>query len=200
MTIFPLSGLGPLAYFQELALQKNVLFEVCDHFPKQSFRSRFEILGANGKQRISIPVERINESKTLTKDIKISNNSNWEIEAKRSLKTAYSSSPYFDHYEFDLLAVFEKKHAFLLDFNCAFIDFFNSHLQLELNYGFTSEFESIKEIDFRTVDFEKIESLLVNEKYQQVYYTSEIFEGNCSILDALFNLGPLTRKIILPNN
>ena len=45
---------------QQLAAAKQVEFEVSDHFPKQTYRSRFSILGPNGVQQLSIPLERPN--------------------------------------------------------------------------------------------------------------------------------------------
>lgn len=200
MELFPLSGFGPLAYFQQLAKAKEVVFEVNDHFPKQTFRSRFSIVGPNGVQRISIPLIRENGSKTLTKDIRISYDSNWIVEAKRSLKTAYSASPYFDHYEQDIFDLLDRKQSSLVEFNLSIIDFLNAHLDLKIEYKLSSTFTEFKEKDPRGIDFENNAFLLHRPDYQQVLFNDNQFVENLSILDCLFNLGPLTRKLIYAKN
>lgn len=197
MQVFPLSGFGPLAYFQHLAKAKEVVFEVNDHFPKQTFRSRFTIVGPNGVQRISIPLVRINGSKTLTKDVQISYDSNWIIEAKRSLKTAYSASPYFDHYERDIFNLLDQKQLSLVEFNLSVIDFLNAHLNLNITYSLSSAFTELSEKDPRILDFENEEQLIIDNSYQQVFFNENTFIKNLSILDCLFNLGPLSRTLIL---
>lgn len=197
MQVFPLSGFGPLAYFQHLAKAKEVVFEVNDHFPKQTFRSRFTIVGPNGVQRISIPLVRINGSKTLSKDVQISYDSNWIIEAKRSLKTAYSASPYFDHYERDIFNLLDQKQLSLVEFNLSVIDFLNAHLDLNITYSLSSSFTELTEKDPRILDFENQEQLIIENSYQQVFFNENTFIKNLSILDCLFNLGPLSRTLIL---
>ncbi|MFN5984429.1 MAG: WbqC family protein [Fluviicola sp.] len=196
MEPFPLSGFGPLAYFQQLAKAKEVVFEVNDHFPKQTFRSRFSIVGPNGVQRISIPLIRDNGSKTLTKAVRISYDTNWIVEAKRSLKTAYSASPYFDHYEQDIFDLLDRKQSSLVEFNLSIIDFLNAHLDLNIEYKLSSTFTEFKENDPRGIDFENNAFLLDKTEYQQVLFNENKFESNLSILDCLFNLGPLSRTFI----
>lgn len=197
MQVFPLSGFGPLAYFQHLAEAKNVVFEINDHFPKQTFRSRFYIVGPNGIQLISIPLIRENGSKTLTKDVRISYDSNWITEAKRSLKTAYAASPYFDHYESDIFTLLDKKETSFVAFNLSIIELINTHLDLNINYSLNSAFSELTENDPRNLDFEN-EKLLINENtYQQVLFNEDKFIKNLSVLDCLFNLGPMCRPLIL---
>ena len=70
-------------------------------------------------------------------------------------------------------------------------------LQLPIEYDFTSSYsiELPKESDFRMKFNNRIEE--VDYQYQQVFSPNEKFEGDLSILDAIFNLGPMARNIVM---
>lgn len=193
--IFPIAYFGSVSYFQELIKHPDVQFEQWDHFPKQTFRNRMQIRDAQGLQLLTLPVERSFGSKTLTKDIRVSRQQNWQQIHWRALKTAYAASPFYEHYESDIHNFIFSKSDFLIDFHAEFLAFVAQHLDLDITSAFTTSFmpESSAD-DFRTINFELIPS---TKNYTQVIFPEVDFIPTVSILDALFNEGPMARKLLL---
>lgn len=193
--IFPIAYFGSISYFQALVREKEVVFEIWDHFPKQTFRNRMQIRDAQGLQLLTLPVEKPNGSKTLTKDIRISTQQNWQQTHWRAIKTAYASAPFFEHYEKDIYELIHSKASFLLDYHANFLSFINAHLNLNLTWEFTELYkpEYMIEKDYRLLNFEELGS---NKNYTQVIFPGIGFIPTISILDTLFNEGPLTRNLL----
>lgn len=187
--IFPAFYFGPISYFGKLIQSESFELEANENFPKQTYRNRCFIQGANGKLRLAIPT--VHDGSRAMKDIKTSNEYNWQKEHFKSLVSAYKSSPYFEFYEDDLAPIFESKPKFLLDFNLKTIEFIQSKLKLDLNYKLTETYQSIpKELDFRLQFNSKIEPQGNFPEYMQVFDEKLGFLPDLSILDLLCNEGP----------
>lgn len=192
-TIFPLFYAGPAAYFACL-LQTNqpVLFEVNEHFTKQTYRNRINIYSSHGVQKLSIPVEK-NSSKTALKDLKISFAENWNTLHWRAIVSSYQSSPYFEYYDYLLEPLFAQPATYLVDYNLQLLAIISKCLGTEINFELTKTYETHYSTDFREAfNAKKITPFDQNwQKYQQVFsYGKQPFIPNLSILDVLFNLGP----------
>src|SRR5690606_12429449 len=96
---------------------KKVTFEVCDNFQKQTYRNRMNIYGSQGKTSLTIPVIYTQKNRQLYKDILISNDEKWQDLHWKSIQSAYSSSPFFEFYEDDLLPIFKSEATHLMAFN-----------------------------------------------------------------------------------
>jgi hypothetical protein len=187
--IFPAFYFGPISYFAELTRSEKILLEAHENFPKQTYRNRCYILGANGKLRLAIPTKH-NGVRSM-KDLQVADDYNWQKEHYKSLVSAYKSSPYFEYYEDDLVLIFESKEKFLLDLNLKTIEFINSKLKLNLSYEMTESFaEYTIEQDFRNQFNAKILTEYEMEPYMQVFDDKFDFEPDLSILDLLCNEGP----------
>lgn len=187
--IFPAFYFGPISYFAELSRAENFLIEAHENFPKQTYRNRCFMMGANGKLRLAIPTKH-NGARTF-KDIEISDEYNWQKEHYKSLVSAYKSSPYFEYYEDDLIPIFEQKEKFLLDLNLKTMEFINSKLKLDLSFNTTESYKIVsEENDFRNQFNSKKESNYEMEPYMQVFDEKFDFEPDLSILDLLCNEGP----------
>ena len=197
--IFPTAYFGSISYFQQLAQFDSVAIEIYDHFPKQTLRNRTEIIGAQGRMRLSMPVIRPNGSKSFTHEISTSEE-NWQIIHWRSIISAYASAPYFEHYESDIKRLIFQKNRSLVEFNTEITRFIISiwelKTQIETTLEYISPSEIHSEVDFRSFNFETISSLN-DEKYQQVLFTNTQFHSNASVLDLLFCEGPMGRKFLL---
>lgn len=193
-SFFPIAYFGSVRYFQDLASQGEILLEVCDHFPKQTFRNRTVILGSQGPQILTMPLERPNGSKTVTRDVLISYQQNWPVIHWRAIKTAYASAPYFEHYASDIEQLLLRKHRFLIDFNEEITQFFIKTYQLPVLTYQTQEYHSDYPLDFRNSDYETLE---MSGEYTQVFFGEKRFIPQVSILDLLFCEGPIGRKTII---
>lgn len=92
--IFPICYFAPINYYYYLLQYPHITFDIHEHFVKQTFRNRCQILSPNGVQNLSIPIKSVKKRKTYW-NTQISNTENWQILHWRSLEAAYRSSPYF---------------------------------------------------------------------------------------------------------
>src|SRR5690606_18559551 len=81
--IFPVFYFGPVSYFAELIRTEIYLFEAHENFPKQTYRNRCYIQGANGKLGLAVPIRH--NGMRFMKDIQIAYDYNWQKEHFKSL-------------------------------------------------------------------------------------------------------------------
>lgn len=192
----PIAYAGAIGYYQKIAKATHICFEIQEHYIKQTLRNRAYILGPNGIQPLIIPVIKVNGSKTAMKDLLISYKENWARQHLHALETAYSSSAYFEHYVHDIAPIYLAEKESLLDFNLAFHHFITKSLGITEDYTLSEHYDLTEgELDLRQQDEIPLEN--VPYQYYQLFNKNRNFEGNLSILDALFNLGPMARKLLI---
>ncbi|MEN8186517.1 MAG: WbqC family protein [Bacteroidota bacterium] len=184
---------SPVIQYVALANAEEIIFEAEDNYQKQTFRNRCYIYGANGKQLLTVPVLHTKkDGHQKTKDVKIDNSFSWQKLHKRSLETAYRSSPFFEFYEDEVIKIFQKKIDFLLDLNLETYQIISELLPLELTVRNTKVYkeEYSEKQDLRYLVNAKSKVNYHFETYQQVFADKHNFIPNLSILDLLFNEGP----------
>ena len=185
--------LAPVVYYSEMAKADTVLIENCDFYLKQTYRNRCEIAAANGSIILTIPVEKAGTGKMLTRDVRISQHNDWQIQHWRSIESAYNSTPFFEYYKDDLLTFYEKKWTFLWDFNQEIQAKMIELLNLDILIQPTKEYKNIQDekiLDLREAIHPKKENKYVNcNPYYQVFEQRFGFQPNLSIIDLLFNMG-----------
>lgn len=197
--VYPTTYFGSVIYYQHLVQHSNVLIETKEHFPKQSYRNRCDILSADGILSLSIPVKKPNGSKTPTEEIELANHENWRARHWRAIKTAYQSAPYFDYYGIEVHDLIHRNDRLLIDFNDTIQQGIIDWLDLPIECSRTSEFLSIQENDPRVILVDKNRNNEFEESpYIQVFPTEHSFTPNISILDAIMCAGPLARNLLLP--
>ena len=188
--VLPLFYLPPISWFSKF-LNENleVEFEQFENLPKQTYRNRANIFGANGKLSLIIPIHH--DGMRAMKDIQISYAENWQKLHWKSIKTAYQSSPYFEFYEDKFLKIFEKEDRFLMDFNLKALEIIQQILKTEKAYSLNNEYTKNPEADdFRNFFSAKSENELVMENYYQTFSDKLGFIKDLSILDLICNKGP----------
>lgn len=171
---------------------KKVTFEVCDNYQKQTYRNRMNIAGAQGKMPLTVPVVYSQKNRQLYKDILISNDEKWQDLHWKSIQSAYSSSPFFEFYEHDLMPVFNDEATHLMDFNFRCLEVVLECLQQNLDFETTTAFEPNSQLisDYRYLVDHRKESEQNFKPYVQVFDDKHGFLPNLSILDLIFNEGP----------
>jgi hypothetical protein len=194
--VFPIAYFGSISYYQKMVQMKLISFDLHEHYVKQTLRNRISILSVSGIQQVSIPVAKPNGNKTLTRDIVISNAENWRKLHWKAIESAYSSSPYFEHYSSEVKELIDNAETNLYRYNLKIHQRIVSWLQLPIKSDVTSSYDLklSEDLDFR-MSFNNLEKK-IDYNYQQVFSPNEKFEGDLSILDAIFNLGPMARNII----
>lgn len=196
--VFPTTYFGSIAYFSELAKYEKVIIEGHEHFPKQTYRNRCDILGANGILSLSIPVKRENGSHTPTSRILTSSTENWRMRHWRSIMSGYESAPFFDYYGMEIQEILFNEEESLLSYNQTILERMLSWLDLEIELQRSDFFAPPLEDDYRRSVIEKNHGQAIETApYIQVFPGENNFRKSLSILDAILCLGPLARNLII---
>lgn len=185
--------LAPVEYYSAMAKADTVFLEHCEFYEKQSYRNRCNIAGANGQLALTIPVEKSKGSRMLTRDVRISEHSDWQLQHWRSIESAYNSTPFFEYYKDDLIPFYEKDWIFLWDFNTEIQTKMLELLDLQVDIQLTKEYkvdfdENVQ--DVRNSIHPKKETDVGSLKtYYQVFEQRFGFIPNLSSIDLLFNMG-----------
>ena len=197
-----------LHYFYYLINSDSITIESFENYHKQSYRNRTQILTANGKLNLSIPIKNLN-TKELIKDIEIAYQENWQINHWRAITSAYKNSPYFEFFEDEINYFYSIPFKHLMEFNLEQLKLILKLLKLKKEISFTTEFEKepIKLLDLRNtihpkIDFTQDENVsnVLKIPYYQTFESKFNFEPNLSILDLLFNKGLETVDYLKMNN
>ena len=192
------SYLAPVEYYSKMVAYNKVVIEQHDHYIKQTYRNRCHIAGPEGVLNLSIPIIRPDTLKCKTKDIRISDHGNWRHLHWNALESAYNSTPFFEYYKDDFQPFYEKKYAFIADFNrelllliCKLIDI-SPEIEYTAEYktGFTAAEKDFRELIHPKKDFRVEDPEFTPIPYYQVFEERHGFLPNLSIVDLLFNMGP----------
>lgn len=190
--------LAPIEYYAAIASAEKVYLEQWDNYVKQTYRNRCSIVAANGRMPLSVPVEKPQSPKCLTKDIRIAEHGNWRHLHWVSIVSAYNSTPFFEYYEDEIRAFYDRKFDFLFDFNeqlreliCSWIDIETSHIHYtdEFKVDFAPDELDLRERIHPKKDWRETNSLFVPTPYYQVFQERFGFIPNQSIIDLVFNMG-----------
>lgn len=188
--ILPAFYMPPTSWFHEfLKDDVEIVIEQHENFPKQTYRNRANIYGANGKLSLFVPIKH--DGKKPMKDVEISYKEDWQSQHWKSIISAYKSSPYFEFYEDQLRSLFQEKEDLLLNFNLTTISLFQKMLKTEKAYSLSEEYVKIEDsMDFRSKFSAKKPADYQFEEYYQTFSDKHGFIEDLSILDIICNKGP----------
>src|SRR5690554_2136573 len=188
---------APVQYFSKLEQFESIYIEQHEHFHKQTYRNWYEILAANGRLSLVVPVVKGRGRKINIKDLRISYDTDWQRNHWRTIFSAHNSSPFFEFYQDDIQPFFEKSWKFLFDFNLKILENLCDLLEIEPNLVLTEDFEQVPDgtLNFREAispkkHRTKNDPQFFPQPYTQVFHEKFGFVPNLSILDLLFNEGP----------
>ena len=186
--------LAPVEYYLLMNRSSQVIIEQHDHYIKQTYRNRCRIASANEVQILSIPIEKPDSPKCLTRDIRIAEHGNWRHLHWNGILSAYNSTPFFEYYADDFRPFYEKQFRFLFDFNEQLRELICSLINISPAVSYSENFlvdTNASTLDGRDAIHPKKESLRKEFKpYYQVFESRFGFLPNLSIIDLLFNMGP----------
>ncbi len=201
--LLSITYLGPVQYFTKFLLHPVRIIERYDHYIKQTYRNRCNIMGANGILPLSIPVLKGQAHKTYVRDIRIDYNKKWQKLHWRSMESAYRHSPFFEFYMDEFYPFYEQRFEFLIDFNAALLELVLQSLEIENTLNYSREFIDAGIVDY--ADYRETihpkrdlssDPLFVPLTYRQVFVERIGFKANLSIIDLLFNEGPNARSVL----
>jgi len=209
--ILEIQYFAPVQYYCKLLGYKSIVIEDSEHYSKGSFRNRSIIAMSDGIHSLSIPLASGKNQQADIRDVRPDNSQPWQKNHFRSIRTAYGSAPYFEHYEHKLQRIFEKKYAFLFDLCLDIQSEICSMIKLKYESAFSTEYKpsyaDSEVLDFRNKISPKscFDSSWDKEfspaAYPQIFEERNGFLPNLSILDLLLCTGPesiyyLNRSII----
>ncbi len=190
-TILSLAYLPPVAWFQKIKQVDAVYIEKHEHYVKQSYRNRCNVLGANGVLSLSIPVVATHDKQRIS-DVKISYDEKWQQQHWRTIESAYRNTPYFIYYADALESFYQKKYDFLFDYNMELIQLLMKNFKINTEVKFTETYDaSTSPADYRiSIHPKKGIDVASFKPYPQLFNEGKAFKANLSAIDLLFNAGP----------
>ncbi|NBC82088.1 MAG: hypothetical protein GVY19_01785 [Bacteroidetes bacterium] len=193
----------PVQWVSKLLLHKKAIIDHHEYFVKQTYRTRFTILGANKPISLTIPVKKTDGNKTKMKDVLIDYDTRWQHNHIRSVENAYQSSPFFEYTWEELKNILTREEKFLIDLNEKLLACILDFINVEKNYTYSEKYIELsgENMDYRDIINPKKslsnDPLFKAAPYMQVFQENRTCIPNLSILDLLFNEGPQSRLNLL---
>jgi WbqC-like protein family len=191
--LLSLGYLPPVNWFIAFAKQPTVRLEQHEHYTKGSYRNRCQIVAADGPQRLTVPLRKGKNQQQPIREVRIAYDEPWQIKHWRAIVSAYSNSPFFEHYGERFQAYFlEKKYDLLWDWNYDLMMTTLGILRITNKVSLSENYKAnpILFIDKRKeIEFQELENQ--SFRYPQVFEDRLGFIGNMSVLDLIFCAGRL---------
>lgn len=190
---------GPIEYYVRLFSYERILIDPYEHYLKQTYRNRCIIAAPDGRQPLTVPIERRDASHTPVGQILLSSHNDWRHQHLHALRTAYDGSPYYQFYIDDIADVLFRPYTHLFELNEALRVTIQDMISIQPAVERTTQYLSpdaaaqLGYDDYRHLISPKTHSArtdLEPAKYHQVFEQTLGFLPNLSILDLLFNQGP----------
>jgi hypothetical protein len=180
--------LFPTVNWCKISFQKtNIKFNLYQPYNKSRFSNRYQIAGADGAIKLSVPLVGGRDQKASIKELKIANDNNWQKQHWRTLVSCYGRSPFFEFYQPGLEPFFLKRYEFLADLQMDSLQWIKKMLKAKTKFEFSESEAGSAAGDL--AEAEKSEII-----YPQVFEDRTGFLPNLSILDLLFCTGPASAK------
>lgn len=191
-SLFSSVYLGNILYYSEFIHGIQSTIECHENYIKQTYRNRCEILSANGRLLLVIPVRKKSGHKQKISEVQIEYAENWQKQHWNTICSSYNSSPYFEYYDYLFEPFYTSKIDKLLDFNLALHKLILKCLNVSDNTNLTTEFSEYEynKLDRRKNISPKKMVSLPQITYYQTFSEKIPFQSNLSIIDLLFNEGP----------
>jgi hypothetical protein len=167
---------------------KHTQIDLSEHYLKQSYRNRTQILTANGLLSLSIPVKKVN-IKPTTSQMLIENDFQWQKQHWEAIVSAYNSSPYFYHYRDYFEPLYAHRFLHLHEWNHAILQTILKAIKHTGPIIYTQQYQQTSP-DWRTIIHPKRTSIIEQKSYIQVFSYKFGYVHDLSFLDVIFNLGP----------
>jgi hypothetical protein len=189
-----------IRYFSKFLIYDKLIIDIYESYSKQTYRNRCKILTANGVSSLIVPVKK--NFRTHFKDIEIEYSENWQANHSRAILSAYKNSPFYEYYIDAFVPLLEKKEKYLLDLNNGILETSLKLLSIKPNFEYSTSFLSgANYVDLKDAIHPKTHKNIDDRQflakdYIQVFSQRHGFCPDLSILDLLFNEGPLSLTYI----
>ena len=155
-------------------------------FQQNKYINKYIIAGPNQLQTLTIPLISSSKSDHFPQ-IQIDYSQKWIREHKNALQTAYGKSPFFEYYDYRIFDIFDQQILELGTLNQSLLTLITKQIGLE-----NLEFIQLLNDDTNSI-FNSDKMEIPTPSFSQVFDAKFGFRPKVSILDLLFNLGPLCK-------
>jgi len=186
-------------YFSAISKAGVLVLERHENFVKQTYRNRCQIVTAQGRQNLIVPVT-MKHGKVLITDVRIDYTQKWLNNHWRTIQSAYGKAPFFEYYRDELHDTLMKKTMFLYDLNFELLSMCLKWLKRKVIVQESMAYE--KQVnglnDLRSVvnakNIADSQIFFQPVRYNQVF--GNAFADNVSIVDLIFCEGPEAARIV----
>jgi hypothetical protein len=168
--------------------QKQGKNNLLQHFsaPNNKYTNKYIIAGPNQLQTLIVPIIASTKSDDFSQ-VQIDYSQKWIREHKNALQTAYGKSPFFEYYDYRIFNIFDQQIIELAQLNQNLLELMIRLIGLE-NVTFSSLLNNETQLIFNSDNID-----VTTQSFSQVFDDRYGFRPKVSILDLLFNLGPLCK-------
>lgn len=167
---------------------QHATIDLFEHYLKQSYRNRAQILTANGPLALSIPVKKPSHKPNMAQML-IENDFEWQKQHWEAIVSAYNSSPFFYHYRDYFEPLYTRTFTHLHEWNDAVLQAMLKVIKQPRQILYTQQYQESSP-DWRTIIHPKRTSIIEHNSYIQVFSYKFGYVHDLSFLDVIFNLGP----------
>lgn len=198
MTILPLCPFPNVQWLSAYLHAESPMIDLGEHYVKQSYRNRFDILSSHGVLPLTVRVVSQHGQKIALRDIVLVDDE-WRRVALRSTIAAYARAPFFEEYIDELEALIMNPTDRLADWSLNTILWsferlnWNPHPNVMNTYiAFEPHMNDLRN------HFKSKITHFTGEPYAQVFEDRFGFTGNLSVIDLLMNTGPAATGYLAP--
>ncbi len=171
---------APIGQFVTIACNANIGIALHGMYDKAYQSNQIQIASANGAQKLTMHLNRVTLKKTYM-EVEFASDNKWRNELLRSIETAYRKAPFYEFYDYKVLPVLEYS---------------NMGNAIKESYRLLCEILDLDTVIEWNANKTNMESNSAPIVYNQVFMPKNKFIANCSILDVLFNQGPMAADLI----
>lgn len=184
-------------------LAGGAVIDVGQHFVKQSWRNRCEILSAGGIPKSLTVHVAAGAQRLAMRDVRIDESKRWRHEHVQALRSAYGRAPFFEHYWGDFERIFSRRQTFLWELNHELLELMLRLLRADVTPTYSESYienRGSNEFDFRDSISPKARLTRPDAGFRAMPYWQVFCEGgfepNLSTIDALMCEGSAALEII----
>lgn len=186
-------------FFTKYFIYNQIYIESWARFQKQSYRNRYRVLGSNKVLDLIVPVTK-GKTQLAYADVEIAHADNWQREHLQTVKSCYGKAAYFEHYFHQYEALLQSEEPKLFNWAVSTIKWIEDALQLPIESQIATDQSISYQDDLRNAIHPKGRYNLPDSVFKPAPYFQCFenggFASNLSILDLLFNEGPMSSQIL----